>query len=154
MMKLRLIDAHCHIFSNEFDADRINVLNHAADNGVVGVISSSIRYDMIVKSINELDKLKNEIRVKLFLSFGFNPTVLDNKEVLKVISIIEEYYDLLVAIGEIGLDYYYIREHESREKQREIFTKFINLSKKLDLPLVIHSRSAGKYAVEMLLENN
>jgi len=57
-----------------------------------------------------------------------------------------------VAIGEVGLDYWVVKEEEGREIQREIFRTFIDLSLEMDLPLNIHSRSAGKIVIQMLLE--
>ena len=57
----------------------------------------------------------------------------------------------LVAIGEVGLDYWKVKQPGDRELQREIFGRFISLSKELDLPLNVHSRSAGRHAVELLL---
>jgi TatD DNase family protein len=54
----------------------------------------------------------------------------------------------------VGLDYWVVREEPERELQREILKKFIELSKELNLPLNVHSRSAGRHAISMLLENN
>jgi TatD DNase family protein len=58
----------------------------------------------------------------------------------------------LVAIGEVGLDHWKVKEPAERELQREIFTRFVRLSLELDLPLNIHSRSAGRHVVSLLLE--
>jgi TatD DNase family protein len=60
----------------------------------------------------------------------------------------------LVAIGEVGLDYWVVKEAPEKAVQREILIQFIELSKELDLPLNIHSRSAGRHAIALLLENN
>jgi len=57
-----------------------------------------------------------------------------------------------VAIGEVGLDYWIIKEEGDREVQRVVFNGFIQLGKELDLPLNVHSRSAGRHAIAMLLE--
>ena len=58
----------------------------------------------------------------------------------------------LVAIGEVGLDYWVIKDETAKETQRGIFGQFIDLSLELDLPLNVHSRSAGRHAVAMLIE--
>jgi TatD DNase family protein len=53
----------------------------------------------------------------------------------------------------VGLDYWVVKEESQREVQREIFKRFIDLSAEVDLPLNVHSRSAGRYVVSMLLEH-
>jgi TatD DNase family protein len=60
----------------------------------------------------------------------------------------------LVAIGEVGLDYWVVKEDSEKDLQKEIFKIFIDLSKELELPLNVHSRSAGRHAIALLLEND
>jgi TatD DNase family protein len=60
----------------------------------------------------------------------------------------------LSAIGEVGLDFWLAKEEPARETQRTVFRLFIRLSIELGLPLNVHSRSAGRHAVAMLLENH
>ena len=60
----------------------------------------------------------------------------------------------LVAIGEVGLDYWLAKEEADRELQRAIFSRFIELSIELDLPLNVHSRSAGRQTIELLLQKD
>jgi TatD DNase family protein len=66
---------------------------------------------------------------------------------------IREHRSRLVAIGEVGLDFWKVSEPQGKEIQREIFRRFIDLSRELDLPLNVHSRSAGRHAVELLLSS-
>jgi TatD DNase family protein len=60
----------------------------------------------------------------------------------------------LSAIGEVGLDLWLIKNEAQKEIQRHIFKQFILLSNELNLPLNVHSRSAGRHAIAMLLDNN
>jgi TatD DNase family protein len=69
-----------------------------------------------------------------------------------VAAFIRKNCDRLVAIGEVGLDYWLAKEEEEREVQRRIFSLFIDLAIELDLPLNVHSRSAGRHALDLLLE--
>jgi TatD DNase family protein len=69
-----------------------------------------------------------------------------------MITLIRKERKKLVAIGEVGLDYWAVKEEIDKELQREIFGRFIDLSLELDLPLNVHSRSAGRHVVSMLLE--
>ena len=56
----------------------------------------------------------------------------------------------IVSIGEVGLDYYRERDHSQREKQEKIFRQFISISKELEIPIQVHSRSAGRAALDVL----
>jgi TatD DNase family protein len=71
-----------------------------------------------------------------------------------MISFIRSQHSKIVAIGEVGLDYWAVKEATEKELQRAIFISFVHLALELDLPLNVHSRSAGRHAVELLLEHN
>jgi TatD DNase family protein len=79
---------------------------------------------------------------------------LDLELAAQMCEFIRSHKDTLVAIGEVGLDYWIIKDEQERDIQREIFRGFIALSKELDLPLNVHSRSAGRHAVGILLEES
>jgi TatD DNase family protein len=83
---------------------------------------------------------------------GLYPKTVDLYEAEQMISFIRAHHRHLVAIGEVGLDYWIVKDAHQREIQREIFCRFIDLSLELDLPLNVHSRSAGRHAVALLLE--
>ena len=93
-----------------------------------------------------------ESHPELFAAAGLYPANLDLEEAERIGALIEKNVEKLVAIGEVGLDYWVVKEEEGRELQREIFRTFIDLSLETDLPLNIHSRSAGKIVIQMLLE--
>jgi len=83
---------------------------------------------------------------------GLYPTHLDPDQAEAMASLIRRESARLIAIGEVGLDYWAVKEESQKELQKEIFTHFIRLSKELDIPLNVHSRSAGRYAVALLME--
>jgi TatD DNase family protein len=68
-----------------------------------------------------------------------------------MVSFIRSERERLAAVGEVGLDYWVVKDESERELQREIFSRFIDLARELDLPLNVHSRSAGQHAVGLLL---
>lgn len=86
--------------------------------------------------------------------FGIHPTEIgENKN--NILEEIEEIEALakepkVVAIGEIGLDYYWVKEEEKRELQKFAFIEQIKLANKLKLPIVIHSRDAIMDTIEIL----
>ncbi len=80
----------------------------------------------------------------IFPAVGLHPTE-DLSEVDAVLNLIENSPDI-VAVGEIGLDYKFARKPE----QMEPFVKQIRIAKELDLPVVVHSRSAGRYVLDVL----
>ena len=83
---------------------------------------------------------------------GLYPAILDQAQAGEVLDFIKEKQDKLVAIGEIGLDHWVVKEEPEKALQHQIFKKFIKLAKELDLPVNVHSRSAGRQAVALLLE--
>jgi TatD DNase family protein len=84
---------------------------------------------------------------------GLYPTVLDLGQAEQIQAFIRQERARLVAIGEVGLDFWIVKEEPQKELQKEILKGFVQLSRELDLPLNIHSRSAGRHAVALLLEN-
>jgi TatD DNase family protein len=85
---------------------------------------------------------------------GLYPTRLDFAAAERMLDFIQKHRRGLVAIGEVGLDYWKVKEETQRAVQRNIFMQFIKISRRLDLPLNVHSRSAGRHAVRLLLEGD
>lgn len=143
-----LIDTHTHLCDPIFDADRGDVLDRAAAAGVAGVISVS---ETLVEVQRNLE-LADEYAGRIFPAAGLFPTILDPEQARAIEELLRRERDRFVAIGEVGLDYWKVREEPERELQREIFGRFVSLSLELDLPLNVHSRSAGRRAIAFLLE--
>ncbi len=144
---MRLTDCHAHIADPLFDPDRAEVLKRAREAGVVRVVAVGETLAE-AKRVLELAGEHSE----LLPCAGLYPTFLDIEEAEKTAELIRRNRATLAGIGEVGLDYWKIREDGDREVQREIFARFIDLSLELDLPLNVHSRSAGKHVIPMLLE--
>lgn len=145
---MRLVDAHCHLQDEEFDQDRNYVVERARERGVVSIVTSSL---------NSLDASKalaigRNYPDYVYVCIGSNPSNLDLKETRDLMSIIKKHRSGIVGVGEVGLDYYWVRENQYREIQRNLFQEWIGFAEELRLPLIVHSRSAGKYAAQILLE--
>lgn len=122
-------------------------IKNAIDNDVQILIASFCEKDDLIFSTEFVDKYKN-----LYASVGYHPEVA-NKIVEKDYEILEEMIKKnpkIVAIGEIGLDYYW--EKDNKEKQREVFRRQLKLAEKLQLPVIIHSRDSINETYEILKE--
>jgi TatD DNase family protein len=141
-----LTDTHCHICDSGFDADREDVLARAAAAGIGTVIA--VGEDLV-------DAEKNLALTRRFsilrLAAGLYPTHLDPAAADRLAAFIRSHRNGIVAIGEVGLDFWAVKTDEGRSLQKAIFSRFIALSRELDLPLNVHSRSAGRHAVDLLL---
>ena len=142
-----LTDCHAHLADPVFDADRGEVLARARAAGVEAVVTVGETLGD-AKRILELARAHAEI----LPAAGLYPTRLDLAQAEAMEAWIRENRDGLVAIGEVGLDFWKVKEPQDREVQREIFSRFVRLSVELDLPLNIHSRSAGRHVIGSLLE--
>ena len=144
----KLVDAHAHLCDPAFDNDRLEVLERARMSGVGTIIA-------VGEDIS--DARKNlELAAKypmLRPVAGLYPTHLDLDQAREMHRFIYQERERLIAIGEVGLDFWAVKDETEKEVQKEIFKGFINLAKKLNLPLNIHSRSAGRHAVSLLLES-
>ena len=83
---------------------------------------------------------------------GLYPVHLDKNQAMDVEDFVRQHRDVWIGIGEVGLDFWKVQAPEEREVQQEIFVRFIGLSKELGLPLNVHTRSAGRHAIELLLD--
>jgi len=142
-----LTDVHTHICDPVFDNDRTDVLKRACDAGISSVIAVGECLADARKNLALAD-----IHPEILPAAGLYPTILNMDEASAVELFIRENRQRLIAIGEIGLDYWKVKDEADREVQAEIFRRFIRLGNELDLPLNIHSRSAGRQVIEMLLE--
>jgi TatD DNase family protein len=147
--KYRLVDVHAHICDPAFDKDRAEVLERARKAGVGGIIAVGENLSDARKNL-ELAKRYPILKP----AAGLYPTVLELNQANEMADWIRPKRPRLAAIGEVGLDYWAVKEDSKKELQREIFKIFIELSKELNLPLNVHSRSAGRHAIALLLENN
>jgi len=146
-MTTPLIDCHAHLGDPVFDADRHEVLDRARAAGVETVI---VVGETLAEAKRNLDLCA--LHPMLRATAGLYPTHLDLEQALEIESWVRERRPDLVAIGEVGLDRWKVREPADLELQRRIFSRFVDLSLEVDLPLNVHSRSAGRQTIEVLLE--
>ncbi|MFW9840408.1 MAG: TatD family hydrolase [Candidatus Thorarchaeota archaeon] len=143
---MELFDAHTHIDMKHYQRDRERVIQRAKEAGLVGMVTSSIDPASFRRTLGIIDKHREYI----YHSAGCGVSRLTRADSEKIISLIRKYAHNIVAIGEVGLDYYWIKDHRGRKAQEPLFQMFIDLASELDLPIVIHSRKAEAEATEIL----
>lgn len=139
-----MIDTHAHIFVDEFLSDFNEVLNNAFESGVSHIIMPAIEPKTFDRVLDVIQKDQ-----RLFCSMGVHPH--NASEVTdEVLSIIENNCrnPKVVAIGEIGLDYYY--DFNPPEIQKIAFIEQIRLAKKLNLPIIVHNRESDLDLLKIL----
>ncbi|NQU26897.1 MAG: TatD family hydrolase [Candidatus Marinimicrobia bacterium] len=139
-----LIDSHCHLYLKDLDANLPAVLERAANQGVTGVICPGINLETSEKSAAIAANHE-----PVFAAVGIHPNYSNDLP--------DDYLDCLrslageekvVAIGEIGLDYY--RDYCPPRRQQEIFRQQLELAQELDLPVIIHNRAADSDVISIL----
>ena len=138
------IDTHMHI-GDDFGVQPDLYVKNATDAQVEVLIASFCEKNDIMLSTKFVEKYKN-----LYACIGYHPEV-SNKIVEKDYEILEKMVKnnpKIVAIGEIGLDYYWNKDN--KDKQREVFCKQLEIAEKLKVPVVIHSRDSINETYEIL----
>jgi TatD DNase family protein len=141
-----LTDTHCHLDFNRFDEDRALVLARAWEAGVIRVLNPGID----LESSRAAVKLA-ESNEQVYAAVGLHPNsaMAWNENTLLELRALAE-HPKIVAIGEIGLDYY--RDRAPRELQKQVFLTQLDLAASLQLPVVIHNRQSTSDMLEILVE--
>jgi TatD DNase family protein len=144
---MNITDTHTHLYSEEFDMDRDEMMQRALNNGVTRFFIPAIDSNYIQK----MYALESDYPENVFLMMGLHPTyVKDNY--LDELQIVEQELAnrKFYAIGEIGIDLYWDKTH--LKEQQIAFRRQIQLAKKYKLPIVIHCREAFDELFEILEE--
>jgi len=139
-----LFDVHCHLTFPEFGADREDVIERARAAGV-SIINSTVKLEE-VEAASELSKKFENV----YWTLGLSASELDEGKVEAALAAVRARASEIIGVGEVGLDYYWIKDDAGREKEKINFKKFIEVAVELDLPLVVHSRDAEEDVIAML----
>ena len=140
-----MIDTHAHIL-NEYYDNIDELVQMLKDKNILYVLNASSNYNEALEIINLSKKYENY----LLPAIGIHPESVNEKDKLNEIEeLIKE--NKIYAIGEIGLDYYWVKDN--KEEQKELFIKQIDLANKYNLPVVIHSRDAIQDTFDILKEH-
>lgn len=149
-----MIDCHAHLACSDFDGDRAQVLERARRAGVERIL---------VVGEDQLDDLR-VLEVCAHYSSVLRPCVglhpdrfAEDRQVParasleRVAGLARMHRAELAAIGEVGLDYWYVKSAERRAQQRTCLERMVALAEELALPLNVHSRSAGHHTLDLLV---
>ena len=141
-----MIDSHVHLDDEAFNGDREDIIKSLGENGIELVINNSSDLPSSERSVELAHKYEN-----IYAAIGVHPHEARTYEDEVEKRLIELSGDKKVlAIGEIGLDYYY--DNSPRNVQKEVFKRQIELAAKLKKNIVIHSRDAAKDTFDILKE--
>lgn len=146
-----LFDSHSHLNDEKFDEDREKTIDEIVKSGVTNFITAGYSVESSKKAI-EIAKKYDFI----YTTAGVSPNDIpqDEDELWKQLAEIENIAknnSKVLAIGEIGLDYYW--NTENKELQKLAFIEQIKIANKLNLPIVIHTREAVMDTLQILKEN-
>lgn len=144
-------DSHCHLNDEKFDEDRDKTIKEIYESGVNNFITAGYSVESSQKAID----IANEYDF-IYAIAGISPNDVPQteEELWKQLSEIKDLTKnnkKVIAIGEIGLDYYW--NTENKEIQKKAFIEQIKLANELDLPIVIHTRDAVMDTIQILKEN-
>ena len=139
-----LIDTHCHLNSEDYDADRAEVIAKATANSVTRIINPAVDLatgDQVLALCAAYSNIFAAVGIHPNSSASFSAADLEAIE-------IQAQNSKVVAVGEIGLDYY--RDWSPKDKQKIAFEAQLDLAAKLELPVIIHNREASEDILPIL----
>lgn len=142
-----LFDTHAHLYDKAFDRDREEVISRILQTLDYVVIPS----EDVATSQKAIALAESHDR--LYAAVGIHPQVTKDatEEAMAELVDLANYHPKVKAIGEIGLDYYYL--YTDKETQKKWFARQIELAKELDLPILIHDRDAHGDTLDILKEH-
>ena len=139
-----IFDSHAHYDSEQFEKDREEVLSSMQENGIGTIVNCAADWD----SVTEVVDLANEYPF-VYAAVGLHPDEVGCLDEERFAYLKEQCQkEKVVAVGEIGLDYYW--DKESHELQKQWFIRQLALARELDLPVIIHSRDAAADTLEIM----
>jgi TatD DNase family protein len=144
---VNLVDSHAHLDSSRFDDDRDEVVAQASTQGIGAIVTVGVDLESSHKAV----ALAQE-HPRVHAAAGIHPhnAAHVTSESLAELERLGK-HEAVVAIGEIGLDYY--RKHSPPDKQKEVFLAQLELARRLDKPVIVHDREAHADTINTLRDH-
>jgi TatD DNase family protein len=142
-----MIDVHCHLEHEKFKSDK--ELIQSLRKELKAIITSSSH----PKDFDYALQLKKEFEKFVFVCVGLHPEYIEefSEETLDMFEeFVKSNNSEIVSIGEIGLDYFWVKDEKLREKQKWLFEKLIEFAKSINKPITVHIRDAYEDAFKIL----
>lgn len=144
-----MIDSHCHINDDLYKNNPVLYVNDSKNAGVQNFLVVGFDLDSSIKAVEIAESIP-----ECYAAIGFHPSDIskikdDSFGILKGLAKSKK----VIAIGEIGLDYYWDKDKNIQENQQIFFKKQIELANKLNLPVSIHCRDAIEDCLKILKQN-
>lgn len=139
-----IFESHAHYDSQKFDEDRDELLRSMPEKGIGTIINSGADWDSVTEVVELAAKYPH-----VYAAVGMHPDEvgdLDEERFAYLKSQCQK--EKVVAVGEIGLDYYW--DNESHDVQKKWFIRQLELARELDLPVIVHSRDAAADTLEVM----
>lgn len=144
-----MIECHCHLEQDDFSADCDAVIEKCRVEGLKAIVTCCAHPKDFDFTMQLVEKHKGFV----FATVGVHPEYVKEISEEEVDAFVEKMRlnaSKITAVGECGLDFFWIKEEQWREKQRKQFVEFIQLAKELGKPVVVHARDAFSEAIEIL----
>ena len=146
-MKPMIFDSHAHYDADQFEEDRVALLSSMPERGVGAILNVGADWDSVTEAVELAHAFPH-----VYAAVGLHPDevgILDEEKFLVLKKQAQK--EKVVAIGEIGLDYYW--DNESHEVQKKWFVRQLELAREMDLPVIIHSRDAAEDTLQIMKEH-
>ncbi len=154
---MKFVDAHVHLSDPDYEKQIDKVVEDAERSNVIALVSNSMNLQTSLESIELAERLPKLV----YAAVGIHPwnvRQLLPDELERVVDLIVNHkeHERMVAIGEIGLDYKYVKgeKQDFLTRQYEVFVEMLQLGEKLSLPVIIHSRGTTSEIFDMLSSYN
>lgn len=143
-----IIDTHAHYDDEAFETDRNDILSSMEANGIERIVNVCASIDGLERTVELIEKYPF-----MYGAVGVHPDDADQmtKETLDKIRSLSR-HEKMLAIGEIGLDYYWHKEENEHHIQQEMFRAQLDIAREEKLPFMIHSRDAAEDTLEIIRE--
>ena len=137
---MTLVDTHCHLDYNKFDADRADVLLRAQQAGVERIVIPGTNWTSSLSAVEQAGS-----HPMLYAAIGVHPTEAsawtESDDSSRRLRSLGTSHSKIIAIGEIGLDYYW--DSDPHDLQQSVLREQLDLAAELQLPVILHFREKG-----------